>query len=73
MEGKKRIQLNAVLRPASYLSVSESLPKVVIPLFWVDEVYNFFLLLIKNNYIAFIIDENVKYFKCLTLNKICLY
>uniref|UniRef100_V5I8K2 Sensory neuron membrane protein 2 n=1 Tax=Anoplophora glabripennis TaxID=217634 RepID=V5I8K2_ANOGL len=37
LEGKKRAQLNAVLRPANFLSFSEDLPQVVIPMFWVDE------------------------------------
>nr|UTN00850.1 sensory neurons membrane protein [Semanotus bifasciatus] len=37
LEGKRRVQLNAVLRQASFLKITESLPKAVIPLLWVEE------------------------------------
>ncbi|KAJ8919877.1 hypothetical protein NQ315_006406 [Exocentrus adspersus] len=37
LEGRKRAQFNMALRPASYMTLTENLPRAVLPLLWVEE------------------------------------
>lgn len=36
--GKKRIQINFVMRPIKFMPLAENLPRTVIPTIWLDEV-----------------------------------
>lgn len=37
LQGKKRVQLNVVLRPISHMPFAANLPETVLPLLWIDE------------------------------------
>lgn len=38
MEAKKRIQINIAVAPFKWIKVLKKLPKVLLPVVWVDEV-----------------------------------